>query len=462
MDIYVLNKDLNTVGIIDTYLSLIWTTRYYDVGECELEVLATAANLDLLQAGRYLKRPDDNMICIIRKINIKTSIENGNYLIVTGKDVKCLLYQRIVWNTTVFSTTTEAMIRTLAYNALGNASAPDRAIKNTNGNIIFELETLAGFTGDSEEQISYKNVGEKIYSICREKQWGVRFRLGTKTNTPSIKCFKFGVYAGEDKSDTIVFSQKLCNLAESDYSVDTSDMGNVTKIGGVGEGATRYMTDVGNATGIDRYEFFTDAKDIPRTIKYRELLEAYGGAYYEGQVMQIQHGAASVWAYCIKHLIFPVYSQTQLDDLRVEYNHGVVKYSGDGSRIVGYQAIENDSDNRAQYAPIAYVSGQAPESGSTVTMTDGFYDLYLINRGLQKIAEAGEVKKFTGTVQPYNYTYRADYNIGDVVTVSNDYGVTAQARIVEVTQVHDANGYQTVPKFEYQQINDVYVPAPNS
>lgn len=462
MDIYVLNKDLNRIDVIDVYSSLIWAKRYYDVGDCELAVPATADNLNLLQIGYYLARPDDDMICIIKKINIKTSIENGNYLIVTGKDVKCLLYQRIVWETSVYSSKTANLITNLALAALGNTQDLDRAIVNTKNTVIFEVDSPpeALDTAETKEQISYKNVGEKIYNICRENQWGVRVYKGEKAMTPSIPCFRMRVYAGEDKTATVTFSPQEHNLAESDYSVDTSDMGNVTKIGGQGEGTARYMTDVGNATGIDRYEFFTDAKDIPNTITYRELLEAYGAPDYEGQVKSIQHGAATAWAYCIKHLEFPVYSQTQLDDLITEYPYG--QKIVHGGKVIRYQAITNYPASTPRYAPIAYVSGQNPEMGSTVTMTDGFYDLYLINRGLQKIAEAGVVTSFTGTVQPYNYTYRTDYNVGDVVTVSNGYGATAQARIVEVTEVHDSNGYQTIPKFEYQEINDVYVPAPNT
>ncbi|WP_442969754.1 Gp37-like protein [Robinsoniella sp. KNHs210] len=33
MKIYVFNKDLDTIGLIDNYQSVIWTTRFFDTGD---------------------------------------------------------------------------------------------------------------------------------------------------------------------------------------------------------------------------------------------------------------------------------------------------------------------------------------------------------------------------------------------------------------------------------------------
>lgn len=83
-DIYVLNRNLQTIGIIDSYKSLIWANRYYAVGDCELYVPATTENLAILQKNNFLMRTDSNMICQIKKIELDTDAEEGNYLIVTG------------------------------------------------------------------------------------------------------------------------------------------------------------------------------------------------------------------------------------------------------------------------------------------------------------------------------------------------------------------------------------------
>lgn len=45
MDLYVLNKNLETTGVIDAYESLIWTPRYYTYGDFELYLPATDYNI---------------------------------------------------------------------------------------------------------------------------------------------------------------------------------------------------------------------------------------------------------------------------------------------------------------------------------------------------------------------------------------------------------------------------------
>jgi hypothetical protein len=47
------------------------------------------------------------------------------------------------------------------------------------------------------------------------------------------------------------------------------------------------------------------------------------------------------------------------------------------------------------------------------------------------------------------FKYRADYNVGDIITIESGYGVTAHARIVEVVEAYDDNGYKLEPKLEY-------------
>ena len=40
MDIYVMNTSFEVVGVIDDYLSVIWSRRYYTEGDFELYVSA--------------------------------------------------------------------------------------------------------------------------------------------------------------------------------------------------------------------------------------------------------------------------------------------------------------------------------------------------------------------------------------------------------------------------------------
>ena len=97
IDVFVLNQNLDPLAVIDDYKSLIWANRYAEIGDCELYLAASRANIDLLKIGFYLCRLDDDMVCRIKKVEVTTDAENGDYMTVTGEDTKSYLDQRIVW-----------------------------------------------------------------------------------------------------------------------------------------------------------------------------------------------------------------------------------------------------------------------------------------------------------------------------------------------------------------------------
>ena len=116
-------------GIIEEYVSAIWRPSYYDIGDFELYLSASASAIDLLRKNRYVVRSQDvsevdgvktyKKVMIIKNIALSTDVEEGDYLTVTGKELKYLFNQRIVWSYTVFRDTAEYAIRRLAgYNAI--------------------------------------------------------------------------------------------------------------------------------------------------------------------------------------------------------------------------------------------------------------------------------------------------------------------------------------------------------
>lgn len=73
----------------------------------------------------------------------------------------------------------------------------------------------------------------------------------------------------------------------------------------------------------------------------------------------------------------------------------------------------------------------------------------LIAEGKEAIAETANVASFEGEVDARSYEYKVDYNLGDVVTVVNKYGMMIDARIVEIIETWDNEGYTIEPVFEY-------------
>lgn len=93
------------------------------------------------------------------------------------------------------------------------------------------------------------------------------------------------------------------------------------------------------------------------------------------------------------------------------------------------------------------------ETGEEVTLTDAQYAAQLQARGLEKLQELTS-ETFTGEVDAEAYTYRADYDVGDLVTVRDKHGITANARIVAVEEIEDGDGYTVTPEFSDYTITD--------
>lgn len=258
MIIYVLNTNLERIGAIDTFSSIIWTNRYYTYGDFELYLSATDQNLSLLQEGYFLIREGyENNAMIIDKIVISTNIEEGNYLTVTGKCLKSIVYQRIIWNQTNVSGQLESCINRLLNENLINPENSSRQIANfQNVNTLTTgISISAQYTGD--------NLGETIAAMCQNYGLGWDVQLDLDNGQ-----FLFSLYKGTDRSydqtetPYVIFSNEYENLLTTTYTYDKSNYRNVAKVAGEGEGIARKYVTIGNASGLSRYEEFVDARDV--------------------------------------------------------------------------------------------------------------------------------------------------------------------------------------------------------
>lgn len=261
-EFYLLDNELKKKYIIDTYSSAIWAKRYNDIGDCELVISASIENFRKIKECKYIARNDDDMVCKIKKVELQTDEENGDQLILTGKDITDILNQRIVIKQTNFNGSVEDYIRTLINDSIIKPTNTDRKIKN------FTLANKKGFTETIREQVTYDNVGDKIQKLCKQYGWGYKVTINNGS-------FIFALYKGSDISEYITFSHNYDNISTTDYSKDDSNIKNVALVAGEGEGVARKTITIGNGIGIDRHELYVDARDISSEIDYDELLTNY-------------------------------------------------------------------------------------------------------------------------------------------------------------------------------------------
>jgi len=255
LEAYVYNTDLEAIGIIDAFASLIWTTRYFQEGDFELYLPVSDKNIKLLQENYYLMRPDDDSVMIIKKIKITTDLENSSYMTVSGPSLESVLGRRIIWRQTNLSGRVEECIRRLITE---NAIEPDVLSRKIHR---LKLGTLLGFTETMETQVTGDNLLTYISETCKAYGWG--FKVTIQNNS-----FVFQLYKGVDRSYNqnanpyVVFSPEFDNFMRSEYTLDSTNYSNVALVAGEGEGAERRTQIIGDAADLERYELFVDARDV--------------------------------------------------------------------------------------------------------------------------------------------------------------------------------------------------------
>lgn len=259
MDLLVLNTDFESVAIIDSYESMIWTDRYNSYGDFEIYFAMNAQLLQYLKEDYYLWLKDSDHCMIIEDIKINADIEDGNHLIVTGRSLESILERRIIWGQRVFNGNLQNAVQKMLNESIISPSIASRKISNfifvpSSDPKVTNLKIDNQYTGDSLYDV--------IKGLCVENNIGFKIVLTDKNE------FAFSLYAGVDRSydqtenPYVVFSPNFENIINSNYYSSKASFRNVTLVAGEGEGAARKTTIVGSASGLNRREVFTDARDI--------------------------------------------------------------------------------------------------------------------------------------------------------------------------------------------------------
>lgn len=280
MVLYVLNSQLDRIGIVDQYKSFIWTPRYQTAGDFELLAPANAETVDLLQRDNLIMREDDpSHAMFIEQVKITTDEEAGHAILVKGRDLKSILYRRIIWKQTVLNGTLAEGITTILNE---NVVEPEDDTRRVDG---FTVGDLSVGSDDLTVQYTCDNLGDTIDALCASYGVGYDVTIDLATHAMTFNLFK-----GEDRSydqtenPYVVFSPEYENLVETTYQESMKKFYNVANVGGEGEGDERKFATAGDASmsGLDRYELYVDKKSVSSNRgeiteeEYYELLRQAG------------------------------------------------------------------------------------------------------------------------------------------------------------------------------------------
>ena len=260
------NISISLEAVCDSFSSLLWDIEYYKCGAFEVYIAASARNIEIFQTGRIVGRDDDKEhFGLIESVELETDAEDGDYLIIKGRFLMCLLERRIIYPTFNFTklvSYSQIIMNVVQYNACtsGIRKIPGLSLGNTSGT-CWDTETKL--------QVSYDNLMEWVYTICEKIGGTANIRL-SKTNNEQYEMI-FELSQGTDRSilqeinPHIIFSDRYNNLLSFTYFTDTSVKKNYAYVLGKGEGEERKRTTYFEGTepsSLERYEVYVDAKEI--------------------------------------------------------------------------------------------------------------------------------------------------------------------------------------------------------
>lgn len=345
MDLLILDKNLEPVGIIDSYESFIWTERYNKCGDFELYSAVTPDILELMKRDYYVVINGSDRAMVIEKILIEYDSEKGDHVTVSGRSLGSILDRRIVWGQKTLKGKIDFVLFDLLNDCLIEPSDGRRRIREFAYQSTADTDEII-WTTEIDMQCAGDNLYDIVTKLCAEHNIGFKVML-TDDNR-----FRFKLYTGIDRSyqqienPYVVFSPSMDNLVNGKYLESNVAYKNTALVGGQGQGSERTYATVYSReeTYLDRREMFVNATDIT-----------------------------------------------------------------------------NEGEN---------------------------YIAQLQQRGKEKLTETSDISAFEGAVDATMYEYRVDYNLGDIVQLSDDYRHDERVRVVEVVISDGEGGYLVYPTFE--------------
>lgn len=291
MELYVFDKNLNRLGIIDDYIELEIQRHYTKMGHLNLTVEGNSETVALLQKGRILAKADDlqHGYLILTREYLD---EQSTQLVIIAPSMNTLLSRRTLFGQQSFTGTVENVMKSFV---LVNAVSPtnvNRKISN------LYISSSTGIPINTTEAGTGNQLDEFLYEIANklDVSWSILMDVHNKQ-------FIFDVWQGTDRSaeqsinPRVIFSKDRENVLRQHYVESDNDLKNVAVVAGEGEGAARTFITVNNEiSGWDRMEIFVDARDIQSTYK-NEANEEVTIPYSEYSQMLSERGRSKLSEY---------------------------------------------------------------------------------------------------------------------------------------------------------------------
>lgn len=246
------DKELNFLGFIDDFVSLIWTRRYYEPGNFELHIPLSTNNISLVGLGHIVSKSYDNEQpheCGVMEVVDIVETQSERKIVLKGRFMSSYFDRRLIQQTLNFNGPSEQ--------AMGNC------INHCTSIPLVQVKAIKGYPEQINFQATMKNLLAILVKIAKTSNIGFKLIPNFKT-----KILLFETYKGIDKSleqteyNPVIFSENYDNLSNPSYSITDIDLKTKVIVGGEGEGVSRKYITIGIGSGLELRELFVDAKDI--------------------------------------------------------------------------------------------------------------------------------------------------------------------------------------------------------
>lgn len=279
------NTTYEWLAVIDDYKSLIWTTRYSEVGDFELVVPVRSDYLNLFKQDYFIIREDDENVGVIEDIVLQTDEDNKNVMIISGRFLASVIGRRIIAKQTTVTGDVMNNIRSLIRKNCVLNFITEQAQTRTLPR--FQVEGIETYGDTFTAQFTGENLLDVVSALCDEYGIGFKCILGSGLSGTYLK---FLLYTGTDRSydqsdnPVVIFSDEYDNLMSAEYEEFYQNKVNAVLVAGEGEGLSRktaWSVDGDDPSGYGRYEKYLDQRNIRSDEEmteeeYTEILQEAG------------------------------------------------------------------------------------------------------------------------------------------------------------------------------------------
>lgn len=274
MELYTLDPLLRREAVVDRFESLIWTERFQEFGDFQLDIFSTQSTRSLFKTGTRLAMNESNYVMVVETVEDAEDSEGRRMLTVKGRSLESILTDRVAKESLSDLTTSPKWTITLPPADVARKIFHDICVTGvldpndvipfiTEGSFLSPdtiLEPIDPITVELDPQPVY----DAIVDICNV--WTLGFRILRHYDLSELY---FDVYSGSNRTSSqttlppVIFTPELDNLQNTKELTSVDKAKNVAYVYSPAGFAMVYGLGVDpEVEGFERRVLVVNATDI--------------------------------------------------------------------------------------------------------------------------------------------------------------------------------------------------------